>query len=196
MLETPSFKNTLQRLKSGDPDAAKIVFERYASRLLLLARNRLNASLTSKVDPEDILQSALNSFFRHQAQGDYELVNWDSLWGLLALITARKCSRHGKRFHAERRGAGREFTLASLAEDAVAAWEPISREPTPSQVLILEETLQSVMKELTEQEQTILLLFLQRQPVEAIAAQIPCSERTIQRALKEVRRLLERQRDL
>ena len=36
------------------------------------------------------MQSVFKSFFVRQGQGQFELDNWDSLWGLLVRITLRK----------------------------------------------------------------------------------------------------------
>jgi hypothetical protein len=55
MVDDPSFDELLAQLESGDQGAATKVFERYAERLVALARGRLKASLRSKVDAEDIV---------------------------------------------------------------------------------------------------------------------------------------------
>lgn len=193
MPDTPPLPDVLSRLKTGDAEASRQIFERFATRLVALARTRINETLLSKLDPEDVIQSVFNSFFRRQGLGEYELVNWDGLWGLLALITIRKCAQKEAYFRSERRGAGREFTLASLAEDSQALWEPLTKEPTPSQAMILKESLEKIMRQLSDQERKILAFHLQGLSVDDIAAQVLCSKRSVQRTLKRVRKLLHRE---
>ena len=59
--------------------------------------------LRAKVDPEDVLQSVCESFFRRHAEGEFSLKDWDSLWALLAVITLRKCALWQERFQTEGR---------------------------------------------------------------------------------------------
>jgi RNA polymerase sigma-70 factor (ECF subfamily) len=66
----PPFHDLMARLRDGDPDAARAVFDRFARRLAALAAARLPAVLRSKLDPEDVVQSAFRTFFRRQAAGD------------------------------------------------------------------------------------------------------------------------------
>ena len=52
----------MARLRAGDNAAAAEVFRRFANRLIGLARTHLDARVRQKVDPEDVMQSALKSF--------------------------------------------------------------------------------------------------------------------------------------
>ena len=64
---TSSFADVMDRLRSGEDDAARDVFVRFARRLIGLARKHLDGRLAVKVDPEDVVQSAYKSFFvRHR----------------------------------------------------------------------------------------------------------------------------------
>src|SRR3954451_22940801 len=87
----PSFLDLMGRLHGGDESAADEIFHRYASRLIALARRRLDARLNRKVEPEDILQSVFRSFFVRQADGRLSPNDWEHLWALLAKLTVRKC---------------------------------------------------------------------------------------------------------
>src|SRR5438034_4074023 len=48
--------------RSGDPEAARQLFEQYVDRLVALARRRLSRNLAGRVDPEDIVQSVFRTF--------------------------------------------------------------------------------------------------------------------------------------
>src|SRR5437016_14196174 len=95
-----SFDDVMARLRAGDEAAAAAIFDRFARRLIALARARLDRLVSSKVDPEDVLQSAFRSFFLRHAEGRWDLIGWDGLWGLLARITVRKCGRRIEHFRA------------------------------------------------------------------------------------------------
>ena len=68
MTDDDTFSRLMARLRAGEDAAAREVFERFAGRLVALARRRCNRLLARKVDPEDVVQSAYKSFFvRHRA---------------------------------------------------------------------------------------------------------------------------------
>src|SRR5437870_434016 len=94
----PDFRQIMERLGRGDPEAAREVFRRFARRLVGLARQRLDARLRQKLDPEDVVQSVFRSFFSRQAGGQFDLDDWDGVWALLTLITLRKCGHRVEHF--------------------------------------------------------------------------------------------------
>src|SRR5205823_4289317 len=110
MADETSFAEMMERLRLGDGPAAAQIFDRFAGRLVGLARSRIHGLLRQKVDPEDIVQSVFRSFFLRQSEGRMEVGSWDSLWGLLVVITLRKCGRCVEYFHAARRDIHREQT--------------------------------------------------------------------------------------
>lgn len=185
-----SFDRLMTRLRAGDDAAATEVFNRFARRLIGLARSRLDHLIRQKVDPEDILQSVYKSFFSRHAHGDFQLDGWDSLWGLLTVITVRKCDYRRKYFQAACRDVGREATPDG-AEDAFVA---VARDPTPSEAARLAETVEQVMRELVDREKDILALSLQGYDNIEISARVGRTERTVQRVLKRVRQRLEQMR--
>ena len=77
----------MEQLRAGESAAAAQVFDRFAQRLIGLARNRLSLQLRQKVDPEDIAQSVFKSFFRKQGQESFTIEDWNDLWGLLVTMT-------------------------------------------------------------------------------------------------------------
>ena len=103
-----SFAEFLAKLKARDDAAAEQLFGRFTHQLIALALRHVNAGLRHKVDPEDVVQSAYKSFFIRYGDGNLDVVNWNSLWGLLTLITVRKCAERAAYHHAGRRDAARE----------------------------------------------------------------------------------------
>src|SRR5437763_7729098 len=125
-----SFPEFLARLQRRDDAAAQELFGRFAHQLIALAHRHIGAGLRHKVDPEDVVQSAYKSFFLRYGAGNLDAINWNSLWGLLTLITVRKCAERAAYHRAECRDAARE--ASPLREDEAVPWrEPFGREPTP-----------------------------------------------------------------
>jgi RNA polymerase sigma-70 factor, ECF subfamily len=192
MSQGRSFSDLIAKLHEGDEDAATEVFNRFAQQLAGKARNRLDTIMQKKVDPEDIVQSVYRSFFTRQKDGQFQLENWESLWGLLLTITMRKCGRKIDHFHTDKRDVFRESSPVQKANESTAHWELMDREPTPDEVAMLTETLQQMMLQLNEQQREILTLSLQGYTREEVAEQIKCSERTVRRVLKFLKEDLEK----
>ncbi len=192
------FTDLMARLRAGGAGAeaaAAEIFHRFANRLIGLAARHLDDRLRQKVGPEDVMQSALKSFFVRQAGGGYDLSGWDSLWSMLVVITLRKCGHKAEHLRAACRDVGREQALP-CPDDSAPSWEALSREPTPSQAALLAEAVQQVLAALEdERERTVLELSLQGYAVPEISARVGRSERTVQRVLTRVRKRLERMRD-
>jgi len=188
MPDDDSFADLLQGLQQGDERQAALIFERFARRLIGLARLHMDELVRQKVDPEDVMQSAFKSFFVHHAEGAYQLDNWHSLWNLLARITLRKCHRRFEEFRAACRDVRRE---AGSADDSSFDCPVPGRDPTPSEAAVLEETVENLMRELRPRERDILALSLQGHSHAEISAHVGCTERTVYRVLEHVRKRLE-----
>src|SRR5215831_3904974 len=105
-----SFLEWMARLRDRDDAAARELFQRFTRPLIALAHNRFGAALKGKVDPEDVVQSAYKSFFRRYGEGKLEIVSWNSLWGLLTVITVRKCAERAAYHRVECRDVAREVS--------------------------------------------------------------------------------------
>jgi RNA polymerase sigma-70 factor (ECF subfamily) len=194
-----SFAEFLARLKTGDDAAARELFERFTHQLIGLARGRLHDGLRHKVDPEDVVQSAYKSFFLRYGAGKLEAVNWDSLWGLLTLITVRKCAERASYHRAECRDAAREVSAPAQARgrEEEASWlEPFGREPTPLEAAVLGETVDQLLLGMDEDDRPVVELSLQGYTTREISERLGRAERTVRLLREWVRHRLERmQRD-
>jgi RNA polymerase sigma-70 factor, ECF subfamily len=186
----PSFEELLGRLRNGDDDAAAEIFQHYASRLIALARGRLDQQVRRKVDAEDVVQSVFKSFFLRHAEGQYDLSTWNSLWGLLVVITVRKCSRKVKKYHGPEHDVRKEAAGLPWASSDTAQWEAIAREPTPAEALILSEVVEELMRGLDERDRQILTLRLQGNTAPEIGAEVGLTQYTVEGVLKQVRKRL------
>ena len=186
-----SFVEFVGKLRGGDDAAAREMFGRFAHQLIALALRHIDAGLRHKVDPEDVVQSVFKSFFVRYGAGNLDVVNWNSLWGLLTLITVRKCAERAAYHRAECRDAAREASPPRQEEGAM--WlEPLGREPTPLEAALLNETVEQLFAGLDEQERTVLELSLQGYTTREISERLGRAERTVRLLREGVRHRLER----
>jgi RNA polymerase sigma-70 factor (ECF subfamily) len=193
MTTDESFDDLMKRLRASDPEAAQIIFDRFARRLVGLARGHLHARLRAKVDPEDVLQSAFTSFFRRQAAGEFTPEGWDGLWSLLTIITLRKCGHQARHFRALCRDVSRESPVVD--EDSVSGWEAIAREPTPAEAAVLAETVRQLMAGLEGRDRDIVSLALQGHTAAEISTSLERPQRAVYRVLERVKKQLQSMHD-
>jgi RNA polymerase sigma-70 factor (ECF subfamily) len=191
MASHDSFSQILARLRAGDDAAAEAVFRRFAQRLIAVAHQQIAARLHCKIDPEDVVQSAFKSFFLRQKSDPLEVKDWDSLWGLLALITVRKCITRVEHAQARRRDARREVRLAAGPEDSAGDWPLADREPSPEEGAILAEVVEELLAVFDEDDRAVIELSLQGYGTLEINERLGRAERTVRRLRERARTLLE-----
>lgn len=188
----PAFAELMTRLRGGDPEAAEVVFRRFAVRLIGLARVNLDSRLQQKLDPEDVVQSAFKSFFVRHADGQYELDDWDSLWSLLTVVTLRKCGHRCRHFRAMQRDVRRE-EAGGTEPDEGPVWAAICREPTPQEAFEFAEVVEGLFRGLGETDRLILQSTLQGSTPQQVSQEAGVSGRTVYRLLERIKGRLLRQ---
>ena len=184
----------LAALSSGDDQAAKIVFDRYVGRLIGLARKRLSARLSQRLDPEDVVQSAFRSFFRKAGKGEFVVDDPGDLWRLLVVITLNKLRRNVEHHTAAKRNMGRE---SAQSDDDQGDQGPTAnvqgRVDAPDAAIEIHEELVLLMHDFSEEQRRIVELRLQGYQIEEIASDVSKSERTVRRTMERLKqRLTER----
>lgn len=194
MAANDSVAELMDRLRTGEDGAAREVFVRFAARLAGLARRHLDGRLAVKVDPEDVVQSAYKSFFLRQREGDLDVGSWEGLWGVLTVITLRKCADRAAYYHAEKRDVARE-TRANTESTPAVYDLALDREPNPEEAAALAETVESLFRSIDDpDERAILELSLQGHTATEISEQLGRAERSVRRLRERVRKRLERMR--
>jgi RNA polymerase sigma-70 factor, ECF subfamily len=191
------FADLMTRLESRDEEAAREIHRRYTGALVALARNRLNPAVRTKVDPESVIQSVYRSFFEGHRAGEYEFGDWNDLWGLLTLMTLRKCLNRARFHRQERRDLNREVPLQapSDTDGPPRGWQAEDAGPTPEQAAILTETVELLLSELEPRQRQIIELLLQGHTIEEVRDKVGCGERTVRRVRDRVRQRIEEMRD-
>lgn len=187
MTTVDSCTDLMGRLQAGEDEAAREVFWRFAVQLIALAKQRQRFGRT---DAEDVVQSAFKSFFTRQRQGKVVVRNWDSLWGLLTVITLRKCADRAGYFRAARRDVRRE---ASATQGLHQPWELApDRAPLPHEAAILAETVDRLFRCADADERPVLELSLQGYTAGEVSIQLGRALRTVHRLRERIRKRLER----
>ncbi len=195
MAGSTSFLDLVTRLRQGERDAAVEVFELYARRLIDLARSRLSHKLRRKLDPEDVLQSALKSFFSGIQEGTLSVADWDGLWTILVVITLRKCKKQVTYYQRACRTLGRERHFQDADQEWRTAFVALARDPSPDEAALLVETLEETLRGFDDVDRLVLLQTLQGQKAAEISATLAITQRRVYRVLERVRARLLRQRD-
>lgn len=157
--------------------------QRFAQRLIGLAKSRLPEQLRRRVDPEDIVQSVFRTFFARHNEGQFAFRETADVWRLLAAITYRKTQRTIRFHHQQRRGVQHE----TPETDGIAPTADVS--PTASSLAMMMELLDKILAELPLHHQEILRLRLEEYSIHEIAEKVGVSSRTVNRALTRVRQV-------
>ena len=157
----------------------------YVGRLVKLAGRKINERFRSKIDPDEVVQSVFASFFRRAADGAFELNTWNDLWALLVTITLRKCRTKTTGFRTLKRNVELERSITPANTESSIHIQ--SSEPSPQETALFNETLDQLFDLLSPLQQSIVSLRLQGYSNVEISQQIGRTERTVYRALKQVR---------
>jgi len=166
--------------------------------LIALAGARLDDRLRRKFDPEDVVQSAFRSFFRRAGDGQFDVNNWESLWGLLVQFTLRKCGRRIQYFRAARRDVRRETAPQPLSIEEQQDLAQLASDPSPSaeEITLLTDTAEELMRRLgSDRKRRIFELSLQGFSVAEISAEVGYYERGVERVRSQIRQLLQEMLD-
>ncbi|HBI43252.1 MAG TPA: RNA polymerase subunit sigma-70 [Planctomycetales bacterium] len=186
-----SITHLLEKLRAGDPAAAQQLWERYFRRLVALARKKLQGAPRRAADEEDVALSAFDGFCRCAEQGRFpDLVDRESLWRLLVVLTARKAAnlvRDEARLKRVPRGAGGGQESEDGLLDRV-----LSREPDPEFAAEMAEVCRRLLRKLADAElESVALRRMEGYTVEEIAVQLGRAPRTVKRWLAIIRGLWE-----
>lgn len=190
----------MKRLRDGDPEASRKVFDRYVHRLVAMARRRLDPRIQQKEDPEDVVQSVFRSFFERYGAGTLTVQDWESLWAMLALLTVRKCGLRARHYHAGRRDVSREVggggggggaPADPTGSQSGASWEEPGADPTPEEEAVLHDTIEELLANFPDaKHRHIIRLTLEGLTAEQVSTTVPCTERMVHRVLVRVREWL------
>ncbi len=176
------FDELMRRVRAGDPDAAREMYERYSDDIRRAVRHRLHRRLRTQFDSLDFVHSVWASFL--QIPPDRcTFENQDDLLGYLSRIAYNKViDGYRRRMQASRHDVRREVPLET-AEAAVPLPAP---DPRPSQVCIAEEQWARLIAEQEPQFRRILELRRLGHSLEEISDLMKLNVKFIQRFLQKL----------
>jgi RNA polymerase sigma-70 factor (ECF subfamily) len=150
MAEQNTFTEFIQRIRSGDAQAAAELIRQYEPVIRLEVRMRLSDPRLGRVlDSMDICQSVLASFFVRAASGQYELEGPENLVRLLVVMARHKLAFQARKQRAQCRDHRRLQSITPEICEAVAGG------PSPSQIIAGEELLQEFRNRLSQEEREL-----------------------------------------
>jgi RNA polymerase sigma-70 factor (ECF subfamily) len=170
--------------KAGSESAAQRLFDRYCERLMRLARRRIGQRMTSRVDPEDVLQSAFRTFFTRVRADEFSFHGEDDLFKLLVRLTVHKTLRQIAFHRAGKRNPEME---AAQSSDPQTFLQQISdEEPSPEMEVALVDEFEKFVGQLQPFDREVLALKVQGFSTVEIAEKLGSYDRKIRRILERV----------
>jgi len=184
----------IDRLKTGQEDAAAALWQRYFTRLVGLAHKQLAGIRFRTEEAEDVAVSVFHSFCQRAGAGGFErLDDRGDLWQLLAVLTTRKAVSARRREGAAKRGAGQVVPISDLAagpDDQVADLfgNLTAAEPTPEEAAAAAEEIHRLLELLgDEQLRQVARARLEGYSNAEIADRMGLALATVERKLMRVR---------
>ncbi len=174
------FEHLMERVRRGDSEAARELFERYGKAIQTVVRRRLHQRLRSQFDSLDFTQEAWASFFRLSAER-CTFKTPEELMAFLTTIVQNKLSdAYQQRFPAHDRNEDKAEASA-LDMDK----QP-SRQPTPSRFAILKEEWERLLHDKPPKVRKALEMLREGYSRQEIAHSLGVNPRIIQRVMREL----------
>lgn len=181
----------IDQLSNGNNQAAEKLWQHISLRLKEFAQQKLDVRTRRQYDENDVANSAFHSLCRGLADGRIEAENRGALWGLLAVIAARKVSAKQRYLHRQKRGGGLVRGDSGFAAYGEAGINQIDGDQkTPDVLAEVAESCDQLLNALPDEmlKKIVLLKFQGATDGEA-AAELQCTRRTIVRKLEKIRRI-------
>jgi DNA-directed RNA polymerase specialized sigma24 family protein len=173
----------IAQLKAGDP-AHTLLFQRYFERLVHLARSKLQGARRVIADEQDVALDAFDSFFRGVKAGRFpRLADRNDLWRLLVRIT--ECKAIDLRNY-ELAGKRPQWEVADLERVAC---------PNPTEDFAVEvaDECRRLLGLLRDAKlHALALLKMESYTNKEIAGRLRCAVSTVERRLRLIRGIWER----
>ncbi len=191
----------LRQVKEGQRALEKL-WERFFPRVVGMARTRLHGSVRDSGAVKDVAQETFVGFWQGIQRGQYpKLFDRTDLWNLLAQITVHKALQHLERENAGKRGAGQVVNESNLRDADEASIRQalevaLGREPTPDLAAEVAEECQRLFDLLDEKLRVVAKLRMEGRTNQEIADICGCTERTVERRVRMIRKLWKAKVDL
>lgn len=197
MVENPEGSVTfyMNQLREGNRNGTDELWQRFYSRLVRLAHNRMNAKFRRVVGEEDVATIAIAECFKSLEEGRFpELKDRDDLWARLAQITERRALNEIRRQTSQKAGGGQvlgESVFLNVNDTSPLGINGIpDKEPTPEYADQLGITVSEMLTGLNDQLRQIAILKMQGYTNQEISKEAKVSIATVERKLALLREKL------
>jgi RNA polymerase sigma factor (sigma-70 family) len=178
----------MESAKSGDQGAAALIVDRYGKHVQRAVRRMLPNRLRTLYDSEDFGQAVWKSFFADRT-GMEQFRDPASLIAYLAAVARNKVIDESRR----RLGTKKHNLNRVLPEKWDSSSAPADpRTPTPSELLIADETVSRLSDAIPEAQKSILQLRMAGCSSREIAEITGIHERTVRRVIAHLANLVEK----
>ncbi len=178
-----SVSSWVQQVKSGNREPVRQLLDRYLRSLTTLAAARMKMQPMLAGYSEDVALSAMKSLCMGAERGRFpELSDRDDLWRLLCVITIRKSIDLTRKKRVDQ----------TFGEEDLNAF--LSREPSPEEAAETAERVHHLLDQLGDPElRQIALWKVEGRTNEEIADNLGCVERSVERKLRRIRLLWQKE---
>ena len=191
-----SITQQIAGLKEGNDEAARQIWERYFTRLVALARQNLRSASRRVEDEEDLVVTVFEKVARLAREGGLrKLDGRDDLWQVLVLVTRQQAVNQIKHGLRQKRGGGlvrgeSVFVSNQGSEMNAGIANFVTQEPTTAFAVEVADSCRQLLSILTDETmRQVAIKKMEGHTNEAIAEQLDCTERTVERKLKRIRTL-------
>lgn len=178
----------IDQLANGNDYAAEQLWGQVSARLQEYARQKLDVHTRRLYDEQDVANSAFHSLCRGLAEGRIEAPNRGALWGLLAVIAARKITAKQRYLSRQKRGGGAVRGDSGFGDAGINEFD--GNHETPDVLAQVAESCEQLLGALPDEMlQKIVLLKFQGATDSEAASELNCTRRTIVRKLEKIRRI-------
>jgi RNA polymerase sigma-70 factor (ECF subfamily) len=180
-------RELVNEVQAGSESAAKDLFDKYCERLLRLAKRRIGQRMSSRFDPEDVVQSAFRTFFTRVKNDEFEFAHEDDLFKLLVRLTVRKTLRRIQYHRADKRNPEVEMGRQSDGSEIFA--HVASGEPTAEVEVALLDEFEKFVGQLPDLDRQVLELKVQGYSTVEIADRLGTYDRKVRRIIERLQEM-------
>jgi len=188
------FKTLLEGARQGDPDALRVLYERYSDSVRRVIRRRLPSRLRRRYDSTDFLQSVWTSFVQLPLN-NYQFSRPQDLVSFLSRMASNKVIDAGRERQLAPGPGARETSLdwAADGQDRKRlSDELVGPTPTPSQVVMADERWEQLVARMPAGHRRVLELLRDGYSHGEISRDLGLHPKVLQRLLAKLREYTER----
>jgi DNA-directed RNA polymerase specialized sigma24 family protein len=192
--EPDSISQLISQLRAGSPAAPATLWERFAQRMLALARQRLRHAPKRVADEDDVVVRAFERFLHGVRAGRFPRLNdRKDLWAVLFTLTTRAASRQVEDSLRPKHGGGKVRGDSALHDRDGVPIEIVGDDPGPDDEAALRDGMDRLLEALGDDElRQIALARLEGRTLPEVAELIGRSTMTVVRRLGLIREIWER----